>query len=132
LVRWAEYDIDRVTRIHFDTDGFFDATDVGDSIYGNINTAWSWQVNFNSGSRWKAYFLAQINESKGENSITGSMYSYAINIFQDYSSLEGGVTYTLPRDAYIGARFRSFDYDDDNVDLNYDGGIFTIVAGLQF
>ena len=32
----------------------------------------------------------------------------------------------------LGERFRSFDYDDLNDDLDYDGEIFSIVAGLHF
>jgi hypothetical protein len=130
--RWAEHDIDRVIRIHYDTDGFFGATDVGDSIYGSNNTEWSGQLNYSWASRWKAFVRAQLNESDGENSIVGTMYANTLVILQDYSDIEAGVTYTFPKQMYLGARFRSFDYDDDNDSLDYDGEIVSIVAGMHF
>jgi hypothetical protein len=131
-VRWAQNDIDRMTRIHFDTDFFFGSTDVGDSVYDNDNTEWSGQVNLSWASAWRAYFRFQVNESDGKSSITGSTFSNTLVILQDYSDVEGGLTYSFAGNLYVGARLRSFDYDDQNDGLDYDGEIFSIVAGLHF
>ncbi len=131
-IRWAQNDIDRTTRIHFDTDFFFGSTDVGDSIYDNDYTAWSGQVNFSWASAWRAYFRTQVNKSDGKNSITGSTFSNTLVILQDYSDVEGGVTYSFASNMYVGARLRSFDYDDFNNALDYDGEILSIVAGFNF
>jgi hypothetical protein len=130
-VRWAQHEIDRVTRMHFNIDGFF-ATDVGNSVYGNNNTEFAGGVNFSWATRWKAFVRAQFNESDGDSAITGATYSSSLAILQDYADMEGGLTHTFPNDYYVGARLRTFDYDDHNDALDYDGDIFSIVAGLRF
>ena len=131
-VRWAQNDIDRMTRIHFDTDLFFGSTDVGDSAYDNDNTEWSAQVNFNWAPAWRAYIRTQANESDGKSAITGSTFSNTLFILQNYSDIEGGLTYSFARNVYVGARLRVFEYNDRNNALDYDGEIFSIVAGLDF
>ena len=130
-VRWAEHDFDRVTRTHFNLDTFF-GTDVGDSVYDNTNTEFSGQVNYRWAGRWKAYVRARINESDGNNDLVGSTYTNRLVILQDYSDFEGGLTYTFPKDYYVGAGFRTFDYDDHNDALDYDGDILSVIAGLRF
>jgi hypothetical protein len=131
-VRWAQNNVDRMIRIHFDTDLFFGSTDVGDSVYDNDNTELSGQVNFSWASAWRAYFRAQVNKADGKSAITGSTFSNTLVILQDYSDIEGGLTYSFPSNWYVGARVRSFDYDDFNNALDYDGEMFFLVAGLHF
>ena len=130
-VRYSRHDIDRVTRTHFNLDGFFN-TDVGNSVYNNDNTEFSAQVNYSWAKRWKAFLRGTFNESDGDNAITGSTYSSSLMILQDYSDLEGGLTYSFPKDYYVGARFRSFDYDDHNDALDYSGDILSVIAGYRF
>ena len=120
-----------MTRTHFNLDGFFN-TDVGNSVYNNDNTEFSAQVNYSWATRWKAFLRGTFNESDGDNAITGSVFSSNRVILQDFSDIEGGLTYTFPKDYYVGARFRTFDYDDHNDALDYDGDILSVIAGYRF
>lgn len=130
-VRWAQNEVDRVTRIHFDT-SVFGATDVGDSVYGNDNTALSGQLNFSWSPRFKAFVRAQHNDSDGRSSILGSMYTNTIPILQEYMDIEAGVTCSLPKDLYVGLRVKTFEYDDFNDSLDYDGEVFSVRVGMHF
>ena len=53
-------------------------------------------------------------------------------VVQEYADIEGGLTYSFPSNYYLGARVRSFDYDDYNDLLDYDGEILSVIAGLRF
>jgi hypothetical protein len=130
-LRWAQYDLDRITRIHFNLDTFF-ATDVGDSVYGVDNTEWSGQLNFSWAAPWRAFLRLRFNESDGASSIVGTNFADTFLVLQDYTDVEGGLTYTFPRGAYLGGRVRSFNYDDGNSLLSYDGQIVSVLAGYRF
>jgi hypothetical protein len=54
-------------------------------------------------------------------------------IKQTYQDAEIGLTYTLSSGVYVGGTYRVFDYDDDvNGLVDYDGNIFTVLAGSTF
>ena len=74
----------------------------------------------------------RVNDSDGNDGLAGPTYTNDIVIAQDFSDVEAGVTYTFPSRLYLGGRYRLFDYDDVNDRLDYDGAIFSLVAGLNF
>jgi hypothetical protein len=129
--RWAQSDFDSVVALQFDTD-FFGIGERGDSLYDNTSNQWAGQVNFSWARPWKGFLRFRINDSNGNNVITGPTFTNNLIIGQDYSDVEGGLTYTFLSGLYVGGRYRVFDYDDQNDLLDYDGDIFTIVLGVGF
>ena len=81
---------------------------------------------------WKLFFRARINDANGHNRITGTTFSNNIDIMQDFSDIEVGLTYTFDNGVYVGGRIRMFDYDDVNDRMDYDGDIVSLTAGLSF
>ena len=75
---------------------------------------------------------ARVHDSDGDNDIVGPTFTNAILIDQASYDAEGGVTYAFLSGLYVGGRIRFFEYDDGNDGLDYDGEIFSIVAGLDF
>jgi len=90
------------------------------------------QINFSWSTPWRAFLIARINDAEGDNSILGPTLTNQLIIDQDFYDAEFGLTYTFRSSVYVGGRFRVFDYDDANDRMDYDGEIFSIVAGLTF
>jgi len=129
--RWAQQDFDRVVRVRYDLDPFGIAEN-GDSSYAIDSTEWAGHVNLNWAKQWKGFLRLRVNDASGANDLAGTLYTNSLMIGQDFSDLEAGVTYTFPRGLYLGGRYRIFDYDDLNDRMDYDGDIFTLIAGFSF
>jgi hypothetical protein len=133
LLRYAENEIDTITGTAFDTD-IFGVTEPGLSIFANDNTSGQVQINFRSKSPWSGFVRYWMTESEGNDIVLGDVVG-VINdevIAQDYEDGEIGVRYTFQGGLFVGAAFRSFDYDDRNDLLDYEGEILTINAGMTF
>lgn len=131
-LRWAKQEVDSVVRVLFDTELFFNSTEIGDSIYDSDTTQWSGQANIRWSGNWKAFVRGQLNDADGDNSLIGPAFRNTLLIDQDYLDLELGITHTLKSGVYLGGRLRHFDYDDARRQFAYDGEILTLVAGLSF
>jgi hypothetical protein len=129
--RWAQHDFDRVTRVHYDLDPFGMAEN-GDSIFTSDSTEWAGHVNFNWAEQWRSFLRVRVNDSSGANDLAGPTFVNGLIIDQDFSDVEVGLTYTFGNGLYLGGRYRIFDYDDFNDRMDYDGDIFTLLAGLSF
>jgi hypothetical protein len=129
--RWAQQDFDRMVRTHYDLDPFGIAEN-GDSIYTSDSTEWAGHVNYDLAEQWRGFVRIRVNDSSGANGLTGQIYTTGLIIDQDFSDVEAGLTYTFPRGLYLGGRYRIFDYNDYDNRLDYDGDIFTLVAGFSF
>ena len=130
--RWAEQDVERVTRVRYDTEAFFNSTEVGDSVYDNTSTLWTAGINVKWGEPWQAFLRIRVNESDGSNDLAGPTFTNRFVLLQDYSDVEAGVTYAFDNGLYFGGRLRTFDYDDANDRMDYDGEIVSVLAGLRF
>ncbi|MDH3785597.1 MAG: hypothetical protein OEV00_09765, partial [Acidobacteriota bacterium] len=129
---WSQNDVDSAFRIRFDTEVFFNSAENGDSIYDSQSTELAAQVNINWSDQWKLFFRTSMNDASGHNRIAGVTFSNNIDIMQDYSDFEVGLTHTFDNGVYVGGRLRMFDYNDVNDRMDYDGDIFALTAGLRF
>ncbi|MHC4990578.1 MAG: hypothetical protein ACYTGC_06315 [Planctomycetota bacterium] len=129
---WTRSDVDRKVRIRFDTEEFFNSGENGDSIYDNLSTDLAGQVNIRWNDTWRLFFRARINDADGTDRITGATFSNTIDLSQDFSDAEVGLTYSFENGLYVGGRVRMFDHDDANDRLDYDGDIISVVVGYRF
>jgi hypothetical protein len=106
----------------------------GDSIFVNDNKQYSGQANFGWATRWKGHVRLWFAESDGDNVLVGDLSDVVADqkIKQEFSNAEVGLTYTFDSGIFLGASARSFDYDDFNDLLDYDGQIFTLRLGMTF
>ena len=142
LLRYAEQEIDSIASLIYDTGGF-GGTESGVSVFDDTNKEGLVQVNFSWADRWNAHARYMMVESDGNNPLIGDLTG-RVNcsspgapvcnsaIGQDYDDAEVGLTYTFPSGIYFGGTFRSFDYDDVNDLVDYDGDIVTFIAGMNF
>lgn len=130
--RWARQDVKSVTRVRYDTELFFNSTEVGDSVYDNTSTEWATGLNVSWGKPWRAHVRLRINESDGRNDVLGPTFTNRLLLLQDYADLEAGVTYAFENGLYVGGRLRAFDYDDVNDRMDYEGEIVSLLAGMRF
>jgi len=129
---WTRSDVDSSVRVRFDTEQFFNSAENGDSIYENRSTEVAAQLNVTWAEVWRVFFRARVNDADGKNEIAGVTYSNTLDLVQDFSDAEVGLTYSFDNGVYAGARLRSFDYDDANDRLDYDGEILSLVLGYRF
>lgn len=129
--RWARHDVESDVRLRYDLALFNDAEN-GDSIYENVATSIAGQVEVVPADPWKVYLRGRIQQSDGSNRIEGGTFATDIALLQDFTDLEAGVTYSFPNGLYVGGRYRTFEYDDDDVRLDYDGDMVYGIAGYRF
>lgn len=130
--RWARRDVDSRVAVLFDTDLFFNSSDNGNSIYASTSDEWAVQINYRGFEHWSTFVRARVNNSDGDNDLVGTTFVRRLPIAQDYADWEVGATYDFKNGLYVGGRFRSFDYDDANDRLDYDGEILSLVLGYRF
>jgi hypothetical protein len=128
---WARSDVDSVVRVRFDTDDFFNSAENGDSTYANVSTELAGRINIRWHESWKLFLSARLNDADGHNRIAGTTYSNTVDILQDFSDVEAGLTRSFANGMYVGGRLRMFDYDDVNDNLDYDGEVVSFVVGVE-
>ena len=134
--RYAEQEIDSAVGVTFDTAGFF-GTETGDSIFATDNTQYSGQVNVAWEENWSGFARFWYAESDGSNILTGDATPPPgiVNneiILQEFENVEVGVNYTLKSGIFVGASVRTFDYDDANDLLDYEGEMLLVRVGTKF
>ena len=136
-LRYALQDFDSNTGVLFDTAGF-GAAAPGTSVFDSENTQVQGRVDFRISQRWRGFARAWSVESDGENVVFDATDPAAVSLLnlepidQQMSDVEAGADYTLPSGVWLGVSLRSFDYDDQNDRLDYDGEIVSLRAGLRF
>lgn len=130
---YADGEIDGTTAVIFDT-AAFGGTESGSSAYMNDYTRWSARLNARIDEHWSAWIRFATNESDGNDLLLGNVSGVVSNavLDQDFTDGELGVRHTFDSGMWLGASFRSFDYDEFNDLLDYDGEIFSILAGINF
>lgn len=141
LFSYSRQEFDSASPILFDIDPFGN-TDSGNSLFNNENTIWSGQINLIFDPAWKFFLRFSLAESEGDNFFLGTSFSGDIStvaglppgqrIDQDYTDWEAGLTYSFASGLFAGGSVRSFDYDDQNNLLDYDGEILTLHMGMKF
>jgi hypothetical protein len=133
MLNYAQQEIDNSVFVVFDQDGF-GAVEPGDSLFANDNTQYSGQVNFRWARRWAGHVRLWYAESDGNNVLVGEISGVVDDqiIMQEFRNAEVGLIYTFESGIFLGASARSFDYDDYNDLLDYDGEIFTLRLGTNF
>lgn len=131
-LRWARRDVDSEVRIRYDTGLLFGDARNGFSVYDNESTEWAGRIDWAWSEPWESFLSFRRSDSDGGDDFLGPSFTQMYVINQDYSDAEVGVTRNLRSGLYVGARFRTFDYDDQNDRLDYDGEMLTLLAGLEF
>jgi hypothetical protein len=143
MIRFSEQDIDSVANVVFDTAGF-GGTDTGLDVFDNTNKEAMFRVNLRWSEPWRLYLQYWLTDSDGTNPLIDSSGANldclpggagavcAPLIGQEYADAEIGLRYTFDSGIYVGGSYRDFDYDDVNALVDYDGTIFTLLAGVTF
>lgn len=133
FLRYATQDIKSDVRIAFDEAGFA-TVGQGSSVFDIENRQWLAQLNVGAAGPFRGYVRLAYSESEGANRILndGPGFTSSQVIEQEYVDGEVGVSWDVGRDLVVGGSLRSFEYDDDNDLLDYEGAIVQLRVGLKF
>jgi hypothetical protein len=128
---WTRRDLDSNVRVLFDTDDFF-VVDRGWSLWQSDSSMWSGRIDWAWSEPWTSFAGFRVSDSDGDEDFQGQTFATRERIDQTLTDVEVGLTRTLRKGVYVGGRFRTFEYDDDQDRLDYDGEMLTAVVGATF